>query len=487
MTSEVGVATASIRKSLGWTTFAKIIAQITTFASTLVLARLLVKADFGLFALALVYMALCDNLVDFGFQSSIIQRRDLAVPALATLYWMLNAVAIALCGLTMFAAPVVASFMREPHLSGLLPVLAAVLLFAPTTIVSAGVLSRDMRVDVLARIELVAALIRVTVTIGLAYLEFGVMSFALGYVAERGLIASSALIASRWQPIARFEPRSVLPLFSFGAQITIARLLWLGTTRIDVLVIGRILGTDTLGAYTIASQIAMAFFQFIASSYYRVVYPAFSRLQASSHRNAFVEKSSVYLALVALPVFGGIAAVAGPFVEVFLGAKWSASVAPLQVLALVAALQTMGGLLPQAANAIGRTDVGVRVNLVTLLVMASTFYLAAKFGGLEALLVTWCVVAPVRFLLLCNLACKALGISISHYAKLHLGPAVSCALMVAVVCATEMLLASLSAASKLAVEIAVAALSYLLGALWFCRPYVLAVASAVWPRVRRIA
>lgn len=456
-------------RAVGWTGLAKIIGQIATFATTLLLVHLLDKAEIGLFAMAGLYVAVIDNITDFGFQSAIIQRKDIDDDSLSSCFWLLFAVSSAVVALSQLVAPWVAIIFSEERLTDIVRQMSWIFLMIPLTIVSSGILSRHLRLDVVAKTEAVAGLLRCVISISLALAGMGVLSLVYGYLSERFLIGLVLTRAARWRPKPTFAYATIKPLISFGLNITTGRLLWLGYNKIDIFIVGRFLGSDILGLYSVASQIAMAFSQFVSAAYYRVIFPLLSNSQDSPQFNKILLKSSVYLSIVALPVMLGMAVVAPDIVHIFLGDKWHDAIPALQVLSIVAAMQTLSSLLPQAMNAIGRADISIWINLSSLIMFGIGLYFGVQWQGLSGILIIWLVLGPLRSAANIMSACLLLRLPVAEYLRSHSGPFMATLIMLPLVLIAAQTTGTWPAESRLALCVITGVSAYAALSLLFMR------------------
>lgn len=421
MKKDEGFDKRQVMRGLGWTSVSKLFGQAATFSTTLFLVRLVDKDAFGLFAMAMLYNWLIDNITNFGFQSAIIQRKNLDEDTLSSCFWALSVVSLAAVAVNQILAPWIAALFAEERLTDIVRQISWVFLVIPITILSSAILSRQLRLDNIAKAELGATVTRCAIALVLALAGMGVLSLVYSYIVERIFLGALLARAARWKPRLLFVSRNVMPLLSFGLNITASNLLWLGYSKIDTFIISRFLGAETLGIYSIASQIAMAFPQFISAVYYRTFFPLFSKSQGTTRFNETVLRSSVYLSAIALPMALGIAVVAHDIVFVFLGDKWQDAIPVLQVLSLVAAMQILSGLLPQAINAIGRADIGVWINLASVVMFGIGFYLGARWQGLSGILVVWLILAPLRYVANVASTCSLLRLSVVDFLRAHVG------------------------------------------------------------------
>jgi teichuronic acid exporter len=418
-----------ILKSAVWTTGARLVGQGVTLITTLVLARLLVKEDFGLMAMTLTYSGFVDNFIDLGFLSAIIQAKEIKQKQLNACFWVLTAGAILVCSVSLAGSSLISRAFAEARVKSLIETLALSLLLIPIQIVCKGILSRELRIDTIAKVELVAGLVRAVSSVMLAFVGFGVWSLISGYMIEKVLLAVCYPVAARWYPRLSYDNDGIKQLFGFGANVTLGAVLWYIFNQADYLIIGRLLGAATLGIYSMANQIASGVYQFLAMTWNRVVYPVFSRYQKSDQLGAIFEKTSAFFALVTWPICIGLAATAPDIVRVLLGAKWEPAVAPLRMLAVVTGIRTVSGLVPTLLNSVGHPEENVKVNFFSCIVFSAAFYGAAKWMGLQGVLLAWIILYPIRYFVLLGIVFRYVRVPAMRYAKAHVGTMVSVVLM----------------------------------------------------------
>ncbi len=425
---------AKILRSTFWTTKCKIVSQALGLVTTLILARLLAREDFGLMAMAIAFVGLIDTFIDIGFLSAIIQAKDIRRTQLSSCFWVLMAFSGILTLLTLLSASLIADAFGARRIESFIPWLAPLFLLSPFQIVGKGILSRELRIDALAKIELIASLSKMAVSIFLAMLGFGVLSLVISFIFERMLLTAGCVLRTRWTPRFEFEGSTLRHLFSFGSQVTVSSMLWYIYTKADVFVIGRILGTELLGAYTIAAQFPQTIARFVPSTWHRILYPLFARYQDSQELGRIVTHASSFLSLVSLPLFLGMAAVAPDIIDMLFGPGWQAAVFPLQMLSIAAAIETVTWVLTASLNAVGRPGVNTLINLVAVTFFPAAYYIGALQWGMAGVLWAYLAAFSYRFLAFLWSAKRSFRLSLSLYVKNHRGSLVaSCAMMIVVI------------------------------------------------------
>jgi O-antigen/teichoic acid export membrane protein len=250
-------------------------------------------------------------------------------------------------------------------------------------------------------------------------------------------------------------------LLSFGGNVSIARLLWFFFTQADVLIVGKLLGKEMLGLYSVAMHLASLPVQRVSSILNQVAFPVLSRLQNDrTNLSGYLLSAMRVLSFFAFPVLWGISCTANEIVPLLLGQNWTEAILPLQLLSLMMPWRMVANFLPTATDAIGRPDLGLRNVLLASLVMPVAFLIASQWG-IVGVAVAWVTVYPLVLLINVWQMLKVIGLRLGDLFH-AIAPAVgSAAGMYAAVWGTRWLLGTdLNQLNKLVAMIVIGALIY---------------------------
>ena len=346
--------------------------------TTLVLARLLAPADFGLVALTAAAYELIAHVAPVGLHDALIQRPRLNRAALDSAWWSTLAVAGALTlGVIALAAPIAGVF-EQPALAALLAAVALAAFVRALSMPARAVLARrlDFRTPTLIRV--VGMVLGGAVAIALA--AFGAGPWSL--VAHTAVInVTSALLITRvagWRP-GRPDRAALIELWKFAASVSAFTVLAYLTANADDQLIGYRLGAQALGYYALAFSVMAWPVRDVLGGVAVVFYPVMARFQSDPARlRAIVLEGLQLTSLFAFPALALIALGAPGFVPWLLGERWTPIVLTAQILAL-------GGLreATMMLNGVVYRAVG-RPHLHLMLALASTpCYLVAFVVGLR--------------------------------------------------------------------------------------------------------
>ena len=298
---------------------------VVQFASQIVLARLLLPADFGLVAMAGPALSLVGTFADLGFTQVTVQRPSITQAELSALFWINVAISTAFAGLIACAAPLVALFYREPLLTPILTCLAAVLLVPGLSSQHVALMNRRMQFSRLAVMDIACTLISGSVGIVAAWRGMGAWSLVLMQAANAGTILVMSWASSGWLPSRPRWTPGTLRLLQFGGHLTGYNLVTFLGTNLDAVLIGKFAGSAALGLYDRAFKLVAAPFWTISLPVDRVAVSLLSRLQDDPYRyrTAFLQMLQALL-LVTVPALAFVVSASHTLVPLVLGPAWAA-------------------------------------------------------------------------------------------------------------------------------------------------------------------
>ena len=413
-----GVAdTGAVARGTRYSAIAQAATQVLRFGTNVVLARLLTPDAFGVVAIALVVTMLLDQVKDMGTGSALIQRREVDDRLLNSVFYLNLFLGSVLAAAMFGLASVVARLMGNPDAEPALRAFALVTLITSLGQIHHSLLRRNLRFFELAVAMTVGSLVTALVAIPTAFAGFGFWALVWGTGA--GAVASTALVwvYDRWRPSWSISLSSLRSIWSYSYHLFLSNILYLGFNQVDKVIISHFLGATPLGAYTIAQRTVLSPVQAVGQAVGEVAFPAFSRRQDDHQAlgNGFT-RASAAIALITFPVTFGLAALAGPAVAVVFGPRWEAVVPVIQVLAPVAALQSVTFNSSQLLLAKGRSDTSYRWGVVYCVVL-TTFELVGVRWGLVGVTVAFGAGVALLTPFSLMLAFRPVGLRLWHYTR----------------------------------------------------------------------
>ncbi|MFP5319127.1 MAG: lipopolysaccharide biosynthesis protein [Acidimicrobiia bacterium] len=373
-----------------WTVLSYAVSKAVTVGATIVLARLLAPADFGVVALGLLAVESLSYLTGLGLGPALIVRQDLGHKGAATGMTLMALLGAGAGVVLFFAAPLVAAGFDEPRLTAVLRWLAATLPIASLASFYATIIQRELefRRRFLAQAAQVAAYAGVAIT--LAWTGAGVWSLVGGHIASSAgyLIAGLALSPHRVRP--GFDRAAARGLCATGVGFTLQATAAFAQHNVDYLAIGRLLGSAPLGFYTMAFRLSELPYYAIADPVAQVTFPRFSRMHAAGEDVGRAFLGALQVVAVASVPFGVIlAAAAEPFTLAVLGRPWLAMAGALSVLGLWGTVRPAQTMLSWFLNSVGYARRVGALSVAMTVVLLPAVFATAAWSGIVA--VSWTV------------------------------------------------------------------------------------------------
>lgn len=362
-------------KGAGWTYVAFYSGKFIVLLSTILLARLLTKSDFGVVGYALTIIGFLDSVKDLGINASLIYHKEDRV--VNTAFW-LNI----LTGTTIFIviwllSPAIGVFFNDERAVNVTRVLALSFPLASLGATHEALLIRDLAFSRKFIPEFLKAISKGVVSISLAYAGFGPWSLIAGQLSGTLVAVVVLWWIVGWRPAFSFNFTYARSLLNFGLSLVALNIVSVFAQDVDYLLIGRYLGADSLGIYTLAFRIPeLVILQFCATVA-QVIFPIFTKIREDEEtlRLGFLETTR-YIALITAPMGIGLALLAKPLVLTLFGEKW-AEVAPvLQAIAIYSFFLSLGFNAGDIYKAQGRPILLTYISILQVLVLTPLMFWA---------------------------------------------------------------------------------------------------------------
>ena len=379
-----------------WRMLERVSTQGISFVVMIVLARLLSPSDFGTVALLTVFISISNVLIEGGFGTALVQKRDATAVDFNSVFYLSLVVSVLIYIALFLFAPLIAAFYEIPILTaGLRWTALSVLLIAMNGVQSA-VLSREMLFSLSFRVSLIQTLSTGVVGISLALLGYGI--WALVFSSLIGNLSGTIVryIAIGWRPSWCFSGIAAKTMFSFSWKIMASRLLNSIWGSLYSLVIGKVYTSADLAYYSKGRQIPMLMMDAVNQTIASVSFPALSKIQDNSlaAHNAVRKVLQCNFFLV-MPSMTFMAVCSEPFILLLLGEKWIHTIPLVQIACLNFAFQPFHNVNLQVITAFGRSDLVLKLELLKKIVAIPVLLLTYRHGIFAMALAEACLVAPV--------------------------------------------------------------------------------------------
>ena len=362
-----------------------LISQSAKFAlhigSTMILARLLTPADFGMIAMVSAFTGFVMLFRDLGLTAATVQRGEVNHSQVSTVFWINVGVSIVLAGIVASMAPFVAWLYGEPELSLVTAVIGATFVFGGFTSQHTALLQRQMRFTTLAGIEITAMTVGIAVAIVLAWqgAEYWALVAMTGATAFMTMVLS--WLCSGWLPGWPRRDAGVMDMLRFGGNLMGFNVLSHVRRNADNVLLGMMWGSAPLGLYSKAYALVMLPVNQLIRPISSVMVASLSRVQDSpAEYTRFFCKAAQASLYLALPVLTYLIVMAEEVVLIILGAHWIEAAFIFQILSIFAITQVVAATTGWIFISLAQTDRMFRWQIFQASFMVLAFIIGVQWG-----------------------------------------------------------------------------------------------------------
>ena len=346
----------------GWAGAGFVLDKVIAAIQLMVVARLLTPADFGVMAASATIVLAFMTISELGLESALIAKAEVDREDLAVAWTVAIARGVAMAACLWAAADVIGQAMQMPQLASLLRVHAWLLVLQGLQSPAMAMVLKNLDLRRRVTMDLVRRVIEAGAIITLALWLRNVWALLLGQMV--GMCMGSLL--SFW--VAPFRPRlslrmqQLIEFLRFGAYVNLTSLLVFGVMSGGEFVVGRVLGSEALGFYTLALTLPVMVGIRAPILMTQVSMPVYSKLQLD--KLGTVRAFGMHFGLLVLVLFplGVIMAVAAPeIVRILGGEKWMEAAEPLRVLSIFALCSGLAGAMGSLHYGLGRPELSLRI------------------------------------------------------------------------------------------------------------------------------
>jgi PST family polysaccharide transporter len=311
-----------------------------------------------------------DVVSDLGIAPAVIYHRDEDEVA-STAFWLSLLVALFLFGMTWFGAPLIGLYFRDDRAVPLIRVLAFTYPVFAFGSIHEALLRKKLAFGRGFIPDFFQAFTKGGVSIVFALLGFGAWSLIIGQLAGTAIAVVVLWWVTGWRPAFEFARNIARSLLKYGLNIVGVDTLGILLLNLDYLLVGRYMGAESLGVYTLAFRIPdlliLQFTRIIST----VIFPIYTKMRdvRGSLAKGFLVTCQ-YVSLVTVPIGLGFMLLARPFVLFFLTPKWQEVIPVTQAVALYAIFISMFYNVGSVYKAQGRPQVLTWLGMLRLAMLA---------------------------------------------------------------------------------------------------------------------
>ena len=404
-------------KALVWSSADKVGQQLFYLVAGIILARQLSPVDYGKVGVLTIFIALSGILIDSGFSSALIRKKEATQADYSTVFYLNIAISCVLYALLYAAAPFIAAFFKEPDLTLICRVLFLVIPMNALSIIQQTLLWKHFRLSVNARVNLCALGLASVAAVVMAYCGMGVWALVTQTLGLAVLRAVFFWTFNDWRPQWVFRMASLREFFGYSSNLVVSGIINNVFNKIYPIIIGKFYGMAQTGYYTQADKYQDMASSLISNIFRSVTFPVFSKVQDDLQRVKRICRKNVRaISFFIFPIMSLLVVVSYPLILIVLKAQWLPSVPYFRLLCFSGLCTPFITLFYDLFNSLGYSRLNLQLEIAKkayLFVGIALFY----SSGILGLIGWWLSYSLLSLLVGIFFARRFIGFGFAEYLK----------------------------------------------------------------------
>lgn len=350
--------------------------------STMILARILSPADYGINAMAMAVTGFAGIFLSLGLSTATVQRSDITHEQVSTLFWINAAIGLLITMVVAAMSPVVAWFYKAPEMKNVMLALSTMFFISGLAVQHAALLTRQMRFLSQSVINITALIGGIVIAIVTAKSGWGYWALIFNSLANITIVTVGNWVVCRWIPGLPVRSVGVGSMIRFGADLAGFNFVNYFSRNLDNVLIGRYIGSTALGLYSKAYQLLMMPITNLRDPLTKVALPVLSRLQHEPDQyKEYYLKCVSLLAFVSMPLVVFMFVCSDQLIELLLGTRWLGASDIFKVLAVAALFQPVSGTTGMVFISMGRSRPYLVIGTVNAVLISVSFLVGLPWGA----------------------------------------------------------------------------------------------------------
>lgn len=368
-------------RGFAWSAIDNFANQGVLFVISILLARILSPADYGLIAMITIFLAISNCFINSGFGNALVRKADLSDEDCSTAFFF-NIIVSVLCYIVVFIiSPFVAAFYDRPILTPILRWQGLTLILGACIIVQKSLVNKNIDFKTTTKVSVSSNILSGIVALLMAYHGYGVWALVGMGLSQSVLQIILFWYYSSWRPRMIWSKGSFHYLWNYGSKLLASGLLDTIFNNIYPIVIGKIYSPVNLGYYTRAWGFAQLPSSNVTGIIQRVTFPVLCSFQSDDERLSLNYRRLLRMsAFIVFPLMLGLAAVANPLIHVLLTAKWAQTIIYLQIICFAMMWYPIHAINLNLLQVKGRSDLFLKLEIIKKIMAVVVILCSVPFG-----------------------------------------------------------------------------------------------------------
>lgn len=371
----------TIFKSFIWKYFERTSTQIASFIITIILARLLLPEEYGAVALITIFINLCNVIIDGGFNTALIQKKEADTLDFSTIFHFSLILAIILYSLLFISAPIISDYFNCLISPLIIRCFALNIIFYAINSIQRAYVAKKMLFNKLFYSSFSSVFISGLIGIIMAYKGYGIWALIAQSISSQFIICIVMWFTIKWKPLLEFSTLRFKSLFNYGWKIFLSNIITTGFIEIRKLIIGKMYTPIELAYYEKGQHFPDLIMNNLYSSVQTILLPTFSEEQNNKRKvKSMMRRATKLCCFFIYPLMIGMIVTAKPLVSFLLTEKWLPIVPFIQIMCLANFFRPITISNWEAIKALGHSDIILKLELIKKIIDVAILIISCILG-----------------------------------------------------------------------------------------------------------
>lgn len=370
-----------ISRNIFWSGVQTFSVQGVQFLFGLFLARILTPEEFGIIAIANIFIYIAQVVIDSGFSNALIQKNDCTEKDFSTVFYSNIVISLVVYCILFCTASFVGKYYGIDILDGVIKLIGVNVLVSALSIIHRTKLMIKSDFFLLAKCSFISAIVSALLAILLAYYNFGIWALVAQLLISSFLNTILLIYYVKWWPKLIFSIASFKRLFGFGSKILLSNIIETIYRNLYTIIIGKGYSTSDVGFFNRAYQLAYFPSTNLMNVVSRAIYPIQCRLQYDDNSNQLFFLRYLQIAcFLIFPFMIILAVLAEPIITLLLTDKWLPSANLLAILCFSNMWYPIEIINNDVLNSNGRSDCFLKQNILKKVIAIIILFITYPLG-----------------------------------------------------------------------------------------------------------
>ncbi|NLE05974.1 MAG: lipopolysaccharide biosynthesis protein [Crenarchaeota archaeon] len=361
--------------------------QVLRFVFSIVLARLLLPADFGLLGMAYVVTEIARIIVQGGLGLGLINKKNTSIIDESSVFYVNLVLGFLGTVIVYSLAPVICSFYKNSAIIPIVRILSLNIVLGATGTIQTVLMTKKINFKTQTKVSISATSISGAIGIIMAFKNFGIWALVYQNLIRTAIYSLLMWFTYKWRPKIVFSLKSIIELFNFGYKILLGNLAQVIFNNIYVILIGRLFSPVQLGYFTRAQQTQQIPIDTMSTIIWRVTFPVMSTIKDDEVRfKSALRKAIKNLAFIVFPSMVICTIAAPTLFYILFGERWAPSVPMFQLLCIATIFLPIEQILQNSIMAKGKSGLLLGLQIEKYVTTIVSIIMTFKFGILGMLI-----------------------------------------------------------------------------------------------------